>query len=524
LVLIISVQRRLSRERKGYIVHRFLVLIFIGLIIFTSNTPHVEAQKVTQWAPDERVPGYLDETFTPYLLADQNRTVHAFASQFVGESPRQLAIVYRQWSLMGGWTKPVDILLPPIGEARIQGAFLDLLGNIHLIFWGGNAREAYIFYSVAPVEKADVSSAWSEPIIIGDRAVEPSSASIAGDDQGNIVVIYSGNIDGAGVYETHSNDSGDNWSKSRAIFQTFDSSLVPFSLDTDMGQSGQLHAAWNVVTNKGVDSSVHYARYDVEKDQWSEPVMLNKRLELTDYFGPSFPSIVDNGKNVVIMYNNGNPFSGHPVQPGRPVQMVSMSDDGGQSWNDPVVPFYRHTGRSGEHTLVVDGNNVVHALFVQRIEYSVDGAYRLLGGVWHSTLQGGVWSDPDRFITSHAPHDVRAVVSQGNVLLAVWHEDPGAEDLHGIWYSYTILDEPELPVAVPPTQQIDSPTTPTLSASSNPLLASTQAIETPDLSLDDVPSGIASNPAGPIIIAIVPVILVLLGVVVMYRYYRGRNE
>jgi len=505
-------------------VHRFLVQIFIGLIVILFNAPQVKAQKINQWMPDERVPGYLDGTFTPFLLADQNRTVHAFASQWVGDENRHLAIVYRQWSLMGGWTKPVDILLSPIEEARIQGAFLDSSGIMHLIFWGGSSRDAYIFYSKAPVEKADISSAWSEPIAIGERAVEPSSASLAGDDQGNLIVVYTGNMDGTGVYEVHSNDSGEHWSNSRSIFQTYDLSLAPYSLDTAMGHSGQLHATWNVITNLGGDNSVHYAKYDIEKNQWIELVMLNKRIDIEGYFGPSFPSIVDNGENVVIMYNNGNPFIGRPVNTGRPVQMVSISEDGGQTWNDPVVPFYRHLGRSGEHTLVVDGNHVIHAIFIQRIESSVEGENSVIGGIWHSSLQEGVWSNPDRFITSYAPHDVRAVISQGNVLLAMWREDPGTEQQHGIWYSYTILDGPELPVVVPPTQLVDSSVAPTSSAPSNSSFILTKIPETPAISLEDVPSEIVSNPAGPIIIAIVPVLLVLLGVVVMYQYYRSRNE
>ena len=511
---------------KGYIVRNFLFAVLIGFLLLISGTPYVKAQKVIQWVPDERVPGYLDDTFTPFLLADQNRTVHAFASQWVevSEYERKLAIVYRQWSVMGGWTKPVDVLVSPSGDARIHGAYLDSSGIMHVIFWGGSAKDANIFYSQAPVANADSSSAWSPPTVIGERAIDPSSAVLAGDDQGNLIVVYTGNIGGAGVYEVHSNDFGINWTKSKPVFLTNDFNLVPYSLSLYMGQAGKLHAAWNVVTNKGVDISVHYARYDVVENQWSEPVLLNKRIESEDYFGPSFPSIVDNGKNVVIMYNNGNPFSGRPVEPGRPVQEVSMSDDGGISWNDPAVPFYRHLGRSGEHTLVVDSNNVVHALFVQRIEYTVDGEYRLIGGIWHSSLQGGVWSDPDRFITSYAPHDVRGVISQGNVFLAVWREDPGAERQHGIWYSYTILDSPELPVVIPPTRLSDSVLTPTPASGSASALISTPATEIPMISMDNIPSGITSNPAVPLVIAIVPVALILIGVIVMYRFYHNRNN
>jgi hypothetical protein len=222
------------------------------------------------------------------------------------------------------------------------------------------------------------------------------------------------------------------------------------------------------------------------------------------------------------MYNNGNPFSGRPVQPGRPVQMVSVSSDGGQTWKDPVVPFYRLLGRSGEHSLVVDSAGNVHALFTQRIEYVENDVNREIGGMWHSSYKSGVWSDPDRFITSHAPHDVRAVVSQGNVLLVVWREDPGAETLHGVWFSYTILDSPELPVVTPPdnTTVITVPTPDLGFDSSDP---ESMPTDKPQINLDGSPVGLTTNPAGPLLIAMIPVVLILIVVVLIYRSFRSRN-
>ena len=352
----------------------FFFAIFIGLLLIVSGIPRAKAQTVGQWTPDQRVSGYLDDTFTPVLLADRNRTVHAFASQWVDvDGEQQGAIVYRQWSLMGGWTKPVDILLSPVGDAQMQSAFMDDSGYFHVVFWSSNQYGAYIYYAKAPVASADVGSAWSLPIAIANSAIEPASAALAGDSQGNLIMIYSGKNDGAGVYEIRSEDSGETWSNPSSVFLTYDTELVPFSLRLVMGQNGQLHATWSVVTNLGVDASLYYARFDISTKQWTQPFMINQRLDIQDYFGPSFPAIVDTGKSVVVVYNNGNPFSGRPVNPGRPVQEVNISNDGGQTWNDPVVPFYRLVGRSGEHSMVVDSNNNAHTLFVQRIVFDVEG-------------------------------------------------------------------------------------------------------------------------------------------------------
>jgi hypothetical protein len=500
---------------------RFIELVVVLLISIGISNFAVSAQQPGQWSPDEQIPGYLDDTFTPYLLADQDRTVHAFASQWVGLEDPQLAIVYRQWSLDRGWTTPVDILLAPAGEAQIYCAFLDRTGMMHLIFWGGTARAASIYYSTAPTESADRAPAWSTPQLVGENALQPGSAAIAGDDKGNLIIIYSGNSVGNGVYATYSSDSGDTWSEPEPIFLTYNPELVPFSLGAYMGRAGQLHAVWNVVTSTGVDMSVHYARLDVASQQWSDPVLLEQRIDKEGFFGPSFPSIVDNGDYVIVMYNSGNPVSGGAVDAGRPVMRVRTSDDGGRSWSDPITPFPRHVGRSGGHSLVVDGNHFVHALFMQRIEQSVDGKDAVIDGPWHSVLRGERWSEPDPFITTLSPHDIRAVVSQGNVLLVTWREDPGAGQ-KGIWYSYIKLDAPELPVIPLPTLTAVPTATPTLTAMPN----NVNPTPPPELEValhEPVPSGDIGNPGGLLVLGVTPVILVLVGIIVVRQASRHRR-
>ena len=498
------------------------VFYALAFVVLAANSSVAFARSENQWQPDQRVPGYLDDTFTPYLVADRNRTVHAFASQRVNNEVFDRAIFYRQWSLAGGWTIPVDILFLPQGDTQIQGAFLDKTGMMHIIFWGGSPRDAHIYYSTAPVVDVGRSSAWSTPIIIGEKAGGTSSAYLAGDERGNLVVAYSGLRDGNGVYATHSKDDGKTWTKPQPVFLTYDSNLVPFSLRLFLGKSNQIRAAWNVVTSRGTDISLHFANFDLNKSEWSEPITLNTRVEKLDNFGPSFPSMVDNGEEVIIMYNNGNPFTGRPVGPGRPVQMVSVSDDGGSTWNVPVVPFFRHVGRSGEHTLALDSNNVTHALFVQRIEETVNNEYRAISGVYHSAYKDGLWSDPDRFITTYAPHDVRAVVSQGNVLLVVWRQDPGAEKVHGVWYSYAILDTPELSVLPIPMQS----STPDISITSSvdPSLVSETPSEAPNVDLSNRSFGLAGNPAGSLLVAVLIVILLLASVIVIYSLNRNREN
>jgi len=481
------------------------------------------------WSPDAKVPGYLDDTFTPFLLADHNRTIHAFTSQWIQNDGRRRAIVYRQWSLAGGWTRPVDILLAPTGnDANFVGAYLDSSDKIHVIFMSAEeiTGKISVYYSKASASDADWAPAWSDPVLIAGNGSDLNSGAIIGDDEGNLVVIYSGNLYGSGVYYVYSKDGGGNWSDVQSLFLTYDPELSAFSLRLAIGPNQDISAAWNLVTNTGLDDSLYFANFDKTKFKWESPVELEERIDLPEYFGPSFPTIVNDGREIVIVYNSGNPFSDRPVGAGRPITRAHISLDGGLTWHEPTDPFPLHIGRSGEHTMALDGEGNPHLLFIQRIELQDnDGSYKTVGGIWHSVLQNGAWTNPDRLVATRPAHDVRATVVQGNVLLAVWREDPGSGE-DGVWYSYITLDVPELPVTPLATSSFDN----TISSDSSstlltitPNLLASQLTPQPGLLEDVPPSDLGGNPALPIIIGTVPVILILIIVFFGYRFLLNRR-
>jgi len=507
----------MKTQKLFVVVGTLCILLFAGL-----NSNEVRADTGSEWSSDAHVPGYLDDTFTPFLLADQNRTVHAFASQWVADGSRK-AIVYRQWSLEGGWTKPVDIILSSTGDADFLGAYLDTSDQIHVIFDAPVGLNTAIYYSSAPAASADWAPAWSTPILVGDDSADLPSAAILGDAQDDLVIIYTGKKNGNGVYYVSSSDSGTNWSKPAPIFLTYDNTLTPFSLHLALGQNRQVRAVWNVVTDVGVDQALYFANYDIPNSRWNIPAELDSRANnLSDTFGPSFPAIVDNGEEIFIAYNNGNPFSNRYVLPGRPVKLVLTSSNGGLLWDGPLGPFPSHNGRSGEDAMVLDGNKSPHILFIQRIDTTrADGSYTSIGGIWHSVIQNGIWTTPERFVTTYPPHDVRAAVSQGNVLLAVWREDPGVGQ-NGIWYSYKVLDAPELPVVPLSTALVPSLTQ--VIATETPYFTTPTAMFD-DNSIDNPPSANwEENPAFPIVLGLVPVLLVLVGVIVGSRFLKRHQD
>lgn len=500
---------------------RFVILLITWSLLASLGHSPALAQRLT-WSPDERVPDYWDNTFTPYLLADQYGTVHAFASQGESDEDLRLAIVYRQWSLEGGWTDPMDVLLAPTGTAVVGGAHLDQTGMIHLMFFGEATGAASIYYSRAPATDAGRTQNWSKPEVVGEGAIHPNSSALAGDGQGNLVLIYNGNLAGNGVYAVQSTDNGTHWSEPYPIFLTYDPTLISYSLRLSMGSESLVHAAWNVVTDRGGDISVHYARFDTVRQQWSEPILLEERISEPDFFGPSFPALVATDEAVVVMYNSGNPNDGEIVPRGRPIMRVRLSLDNGESWENARGPFPGLLGRSGEHALAVDSNQNVHAVFVQRIDTVVDGRYSAIGGVWHSMLRNGQWSPPMHNPSVVSPHDIHAVISRGNVLLVTWREDPGA-GYRGVWYTYAIVDAPELArIPLPTMPVVETNTSAHRLPSPTPMRTPTPKI---GLTLPvDGPSVVRRSPAAALLFAVGPVVLLLSGFVFLRQTGRSRQR
>ena len=493
-----------------------VILVFFFFLVFTYSS--AVAQEATKWSSFEHVPGYSDDAFPPFLIADQNKTVHAFSSQQIGSDQFQAAVFYRQWTLAGDWTNPVDIILPPAGEVKISSAFLDQSGKIHLIYQATDQGVVKIYYSWGPATNAARATSWSSPIAVGESAISPSSGSISGDEDGNLTIIYNGNRDGNGVYAFYSSDAGLTWSEPQPIFLTLDGSLIPFSLQLSRGREEQLHGTWNVVSSLGVDEFLYYMRQDIASQVWTGPILLDERVEGEGFFGPSFPVIVDNGEKVVIMYNGGSQARAGSVDVGRPVQRVQESFDNGESWSDAIEPFPLLQGRSGSHALAVDSNGIIHALFIQRIDRSIDGQYEPIGGMWHSELGDRSWSEPERVVMGRSGHDLSAVISQGNTLLVTMREDPGVGN-SGVWSSYKKLDVPELPLLDVPTLESVP-----VAAATRPLAEAVPTLIASNEAVTIVPVAVSegeNNATTLLFMGLAPVFIILAAVILLHRFIQS---
>jgi hypothetical protein len=431
---------------------RFAMLLILASLWFGFTNYYSYAQDESLiWTPQQRIPGYLDRTEQPILIADSMGIVHAFAYQQVGDPDerRERAIIYSTWSIENGWTLPTDIILSPIKhQARVMDVYLDPQGFFHLIFYGGDEDEANLYYSRSHISQAYRSQFWTDPAIIGKRALTPSMAKLAGDRQGNLIALYSGDLDGPGIFKISSTDGGETWDNPEPFFLTYGRNLRPFALQMKWGDSNVIHVVWQISNERGHNIAGYYSQIDSRSGRWREPVELDDPIGVERGMGLAEPSVIEYNDEIFVMYNNGIPPTGVP-----PGLWFRRSSDGGLSWSVPVRPFSRHVGRNGAGSFVIDGSGQLRVFFGQRVPQGT--GITDIHGMWHSVWQGSTWSEPEAVVSAPIaagfdPGNNHAVVSRGNVLLVVWRTDPG-NTRPAVWYSYTILNSTEFPRVALPT-------------------------------------------------------------------------
>jgi hypothetical protein len=513
--MIVEQQQTLKRSKMMTRASRFFMLLAVLFILDGTNGHVRAAQQSPGWSPQQSIPGFHPDTWPPVLVADQNRTVHAFSSQRFdeGEGQGQLAIAYNTWNADRGWSAPSDIVLSPLAnEARILDALLDESGIMHLIFLGGNDLGASIFHTWAPAIDVGDAKAWSTLEVIDAAAATPETGELVVDAQGRLVVVYHGRLVGNGVYVVYSSDSGDTWTRPELLFLApIDAPLI-FDLHLYNGESGWIHAIWNTLTTSGQGRGIYYAHLEGGKTEWSEPTVL---AGVDSGYGILTPAVIEHNENVYAI------FSGLTMR---------RSFDNGQTWTEPVSLFPGFAGVNGTLSMVVDGTNVLHLFFGQRITGNPD-----IHGMWHSAWQGDAWSEPEAVVSgpqvsdqigdsAFDPFNARAVVSQGNTLLVTWRSDPGLKG-NGVWYSYQTLDVAESPLMPIPT--IASETAPmqmetaiidepTLSTQGQSVLLSQGLVDSARPVLDTSPNNVLG-------LSLVPVLALLAAFIIGYHLVRQRR-
>jgi hypothetical protein len=192
-------------------------------------------------------------------------------------------------------------------------------------------------------------------------------------------------------------------------------------------------------------------------------------------------------------------------------------------------------GTNGAISFAVDSNNTLHAFFGERID---DDNH----GLWHTVWQGGGWSEASPLVRGPQvrdriggrgfdPKSARAVISQGNVALVSWITDGFAGE-NGAWFSYKILDAPELPVVPLPAPPITPTATPAATASApqdprgTPSSSDPSPFPTRATSVSYQKDGLdaaTGNPTLPFMVGLAPVVLLILVVTARQLRLLHRN-
>ena len=492
-----------------HIIHLVIFMAIMPLLV-SVRWATVSAQAQNRWAPQERIPFYDDLILEPpHLIADSTGAVHAFNAQTI-EDGRGAAIMHRRWTVEQGWNTPVDVILAPVNEIKARnmqlGVTLDENGLVHLVFTAGNQREAYIYYTNAPLNEVGSAWAWSELKQIGrDVWLSPPQVSMVSNGRGNLFVTFNSDLEGSGLYAVQSNDNGETWSSVKSIFLTYSNEFWPSALTMYIDSQENVHALWGVATLSGLSEAVFYSQLENGQTTWRDPLELAR----VTGFQADTPAIVEYDGELLVTFHNDFPTT----------SWIRRSADNGMTWTDPIRFAPGYVGSNGAVDYLVDSSNTLHAFWGNRTGSPI------VHGMWHRIWLGDRWSDIDSVVfgpqivdevggDGFDPKFARGVISRGNILLLTWTTDGFAGE-NGAWYSYSILDAPQLP-SEPIPVPIETPQV-------TPTLAPVEVTATPDpymfTTTDEDAANLEVSPGEPFLYGLVPVILLIGLVIVANRIY-----
>lgn len=498
--------RPLAGTNKALASSSMALMLVILFLLLLGDVSHSSAQSAYFWSEQKKIPNYYPiAQQPPYMIADQNHTIHAFNSQpldFEAEISSK-ALYYRQWTQEGGWTYPNDILFDSLGgDIEILDVASNSSGVVYLIYQKDFRN---IYFTYAYLADAGESSAWATPIQIAGQSTHVGVgleclASMVVGDNGNIVVVYSGDEAGEGLYSTYSSDNGNNWSQPYPVHLSGDESVIATDPELILGKSGKAHVVWSTFKSDGFGGPGYYANFDLATSTWSDPVPL-------DIPGIRTPSVIEHNDDLFVSYyhfsTNGNWWR--------------RSSDGGNTWTVPNQLSPLHVGTNGRVSFVIDSANTLYAFFGQRIN-------DLNHGMWQSTWMNGSWSDPEAVVKGRNVRDVpgefgfdpgaaRAIISNGNLVLVSWSTD-GFAGVNGAWYSYKTLNAPELPAVPNVEPTIAVPVRPTNTPAE---FTAAELTTPPSISLDGLdrrPPIVLVNPQTSILAGVILALVAVVGLVI----------
>lgn len=405
---------------------------------------NVKAQSRGDWTTPYRLSTENSEAAEAALAVDNYGYVHAFWPE---QKPDTRSTI--EYARFDGetWSIPNDIhVTAPDDLINNISVAIDNNNILHVVWTEGLAGRT--MYTSAPAYQTSTAKNWPKALRLG---LPPAGESlIQVDSNGIFHVLYTVKSgDSAGLYYVKSMDSGLIWSSPVWIDPDIPPNNAPGSVQFDLDQNNNLHAAWYYVA---LDfTGADWVRYSHSLDggtTWSAPFTIDK-LDESVVTGPdegektlssAQPRMIVNGETVHIIWAGGQlHYRNH-----------RYSLDAGQTWSLTARVFGDLNGQAGDG-FAIDEAGRVH--FFSQI--------RQPRGIYHMVWDHNQWTTPELiYLISlsdgdpigsriHA-HRTFPAIRAGNQIVLTFTDPPGTPGRRLFSINRTLDDLPALPLEPTP--------------------------------------------------------------------------
>ncbi len=495
-----------------------ILVLLLGLLPCGIVPSRAQAVEIS-WGAPFNISNSPERTSTDaFLLGDPSGGAHLFWAEKTGDAPGNMAdtLMYTYWDGQR-WIPPVDIFITPadLGNQVLifPHAVMDEDGWIHLIWMEEpNFPNYTLYYSSVYAPLARYPGFWKPPTALAeDLTGTEYSIHIAYEAPEMLHVIYARVPQGdtppeeRGVGYLHSADGGVTWSEPVDLYTTPDPRRGASNARLLVVPPGKVFASWTEWDESGNGAAIYLTRSENSGQSWSKPIRLATRID--DEYERDWNNLVHlEGDRIMAMWEGG----------WRAYRNAMYSKDGGKTWSDPIDTFPWLIGENGFAEFARDSLGRLYVFLAQRVRE--DDLYRQkVEGMWHSVWEGGSrWSEPVLAGGFNYMVNPKVVITGGNRVVAVWYTPPIFEInvMTG-----AIMDAPSIPGKPWPSPTPAVLPTATGIPETQSAVATLTPAKEPELNLSN--PGRPLSPSLDLFLAIVPSVLVIVGLILVKKFVRG---